>query len=1404
MKPEDFNPEEFEVRITAMLLGELSAEEEAEVRAVLAEDAGLMRLHDRLQLVLGLVKEASAPAAEPSVPVQAQAIPEPLTLAEERRAELLAVFQGAQPKAKEEKKVVKVSFWQRQKADLLKLAAMLVGMLAVGWLMLPKREGEFGFFPIMKMNKVSYRAQMTEPAAGAVTTADPFYALDVNGSGVIATQRRQEENTSLSLMAKTGEPEVTFAAPLPRPSDPRDNLSADRTVVTVSGRLSTNAVAFYSDDASINSGKSSSYAVQDNRSSNLRGAFVPQAQSVGGATVGVQIQDASGISAGRNMGNIALPALAVADADDSYNKPVQQEFGNLGSITTPSAPIEKGKALADVTKWADSSMDFGAIAGKDQKAYGTDLQRRDDFMTRSKQVQGGAWTIDARSEGAAVAHLADGSDKLVENPASKTRVLALGDRGVALNFQTDPAAPPAPPKPSETPRREDALMGRAARPDTDGDRWAETSRNRFITPAPGKPLSAGQMAGAAGNVSGGDKVDAWRKAREEYTPPSQAQVDLAKRMEEKAELGLVVNDTEQKLKIMPQQPSASGGSMPNQGVFYSSFNSEKAEKKSGSTEGKAKADLAEAQKPEWFGMLEVPPSPAKDGNKNRFIGRHAYVLPAGKSLDLDQVRTYAQTLDSSPDEQKKNAPSTVNQLQEQLKGVKNQAALDAPSGSPSSGEMLTSGLRANITAASGNKLNLSSADMVNKSLDGFRLDVVDQKIESKKPALGVVLNPMPKESYSVQANGAVQEEVAQKGQTFEFRKQPLSEIQRDEVAASARAKLSAVKQEREALGVEGLKREMNGLPMTPAGTVAAPEPVVAMDLYSDGVVALKQAAGPVAGIPGTPMPAPVAAAEKGVKQDGTVFDSVFVTNGPQGTQSYDLAKIELPKATVFSREEFAKSVKVGRALNVDKLKSLKEQDGKQVEELVKQAKETKQVVKEEPAPQRPPATPPGIPQPEVITAQNAFSTFSLNVSDVSFKLAAASLEKGLMPDPGSVRTEEFINALNYHDPEPTGNSRIAFAWERARYPFAHDRDLLRFSVQTAAIGREPGKPLNIVLLLDNSGSMERADRVRIRQECLRVLASQLQTQDTVSVVAFARTARLWVDGLGGAKIQDLPKMVGALTPEGGTNLEEAMNLAYQTAQKHYQPNGVNRVVLLTDGAANLGDVEPASLKKKVVAYRQQGVALDCFGIGWEGYNDDLLEALSRNGDGRYGFVNSPEAATTEFAAQLAGALKVAASDVKVQVEWNPKRVTVFRQFGYAKHQLKKEEFRDNKVDAAEIGAAEAGNALYTVQVNPAGEGPLGVVRVRYRLPNTADYREHEWTLAYDGPAKAMEQASVPMRLAATSASFSEWLVSSPYADEVSTEKLLQQLAGVPEAYPADPRPKQLEWMIRQAKSLSGR
>jgi Mg-chelatase subunit ChlD len=450
-----------------------------------------------------------------------------------------------------------------------------------------------------------------------------------------------------------------------------------------------------------------------------------------------------------------------------------------------------------------------------------------------------------------------------------------------------------------------------------------------------------------------------------------------------------------------------------------------------------------------------------------------------------------------------------------------------------------------------------------------------------------------------------------------------------------------------------------------------------------------------------------------------------------------------------------------------------------------------------------PAPEPPISQVEINTVDNAYSTFSLNVSDVSYKLAAAALEKGALPDRASIRSEEFLNAFDYRDPEPVPPARVGFNWERARHPFAHNRDLLRFSVRTAAQGRQPGRPLNVVLLLDSSGSMERADRVSIIREALVGLAGYLQAQDRFSIVTFSRTARLVADGIPGNDVAKAVWEVAQLTPEGGTNLEEALKLGYQTALRHYLANGVNRVLLLTDGAANLGNVSPEALKQIVETYRRQGVALDCFGIGWEGYNDDLLEVLSHNGDGRYGFINTPEEAATDFASQLAGTFQVTAADVKVQVEFNPGRVITYRQVGYTRHQLRKDQFRDNTVDAAEIGAAESGDALYVIQVNAQGTGPVGTVRGRYKIPGTAEVREEQWLVPYTGPALEIQESSPAMRLATVAGMFAEWLEGNPNAAEVKPDALSNLLNGLHQIYGPDTRPAKLEAMLRQAKSVAG-
>ncbi|RUA20805.1 MAG: hypothetical protein DSY79_09470, partial [Chloroflexi bacterium] len=519
----------------------------------------------------------------------------------------------------------------------------------------------------------------------------------------------------------------------------------------------------------------------------------------------------------------------------------------------------------------------------------------------------------------------------------------------------------------------------------------------------------------------------------------------------------------------------------------------------------------------------------------------------------------------------------------------------------------------------------------------------------------------------------------------------------------------------------------------------------------------------------------------------------LTTRQPQSLVTADREMLRRKGKRAANKELSAPKPKPQSAERLSKL-SLAKREEKGLEKALK-----------EPAPPAKPPAPSVVytPRPETVTAQNNFSTFSLNVSDVSFKTTLASLQANKLPEPGDVRSEEFLNALEYRDPMPGAGVPLAFHWERARSPFTHDRDIIRFSVRTAALGRQPGRAINLVCLLDNSGSMEREDRVSIVQQALGVLARKLTPNDRVSLVTFSRTPKLRIDGMRGGNRDAFLKASTGWIPQGGTHVEKALALAYETAKKHFIPGGNNRVVLLTDGAANMGNVDPYQLRKTVESHRKQGIALDCFGVGWEGYNDNLLEVLARNGDGRYGFLNQPVQAVAEFEQKLLGAFQVAASDVKVQVEWNADRVRVFRQVGYLRHQLKKEDFRNNKIDAAEISAAESGNALYVVQVNPGGQGPLGVVRVRYKVPFTREYTELEWSLAYEQSVTPLEHAGPAMRLGCVAATFAEWLAQNPYAQGVQLADLQGLISGIPSIYATDPRPGQLEWMIGKARILAG-
>ncbi|MFT5906699.1 MAG: tetratricopeptide (TPR) repeat protein, partial [Cryomorphaceae bacterium] len=393
---------------------------------------------------------------------------------------------------------------------------------------------------------------------------------------------------------------------------------------------------------------------------------------------------------------------------------------------------------------------------------------------------------------------------------------------------------------------------------------------------------------------------------------------------------------------------------------------------------------------------------------------------------------------------------------------------------------------------------------------------------------------------------------------------------------------------------------------------------------------------------------------------------------------------------------------------------------------------------------------------ELSAAKQTHSTFSLNVSDVSYKLAkSVLLEKVGMPEAAKIRVEEFVNAFDYGDPSVSNGKKVNCVVEQCAHPFYQQRNLMRIGMKTGAMGRS--KPLRLTVLLDNSGSMEREDRAATVVKAIESLASQLGPQDEVTLMSFARGARLVAHKVKGNEAMKLVGLVKAIPSEGGTNLSLAIEQAYATAQQSIQAGTMSRIVLITDGAANLGNANPEDLSKSIEKMRQNGIAFDACGVGADGLDDDMLEALTRKGDGRYYFINRPEDADAGFAQKLAGALRPAAKNVKVQVVFNPERVGNYRLVGFEKHRLKKQDFRNDRVDAAEMAAEEAGNALYQVEARPDGKGDVGTVFVRFRDLATGQMVERSWVIPYQPSIKNLSSAAPSMQLATVAGMLGERL-----------------------------------------------
>lgn len=537
-------------------------------------------------------------------------------------------------------------------------------------------------------------------------------------------------------------------------------------------------------------------------------------------------------------------------------------------------------------------------------------------------------------------------------------------------------------------------------------------------------------------------------------------------------------------------------------------------------------------------------------------------------------------------------------------------------------------------------------------------------------------------------------------------------------------------------------------------------------------------------------------ASAGASDGNSVADSVRDVSaiGLDKTAAVKVAAIEPPKANEFQTSGLElEEAKKKLAAAGERLKKLRE------ERAV--ALQTKPLRDAAPAASKPSTQ---TASAETNAAKEPVSTFSLHVSDVSFRLAGAAvaaIDRGETPSNVEIRPEEFYNAFDYGDPAPAVSEKIGARIEQSAHPFLQQRNLLRIALKVPATGRGAGQPLRLTVLLDTSGSMVRDDRRLAVQRALRELTTLLGPNDRVTLIGFARQPRLLAEAVPGDRAGSLLDLSAQTPAEGGTNLEEALKLASELALRHRLERAQNRIVLLTDGAANLGNANAEQLARHVDTLRQQGIAFDACGIGLEGVGDTILEALTRKGDGRYYVIDRPETADAAFARQLAGAFRPAAENVKLQVRFNPARVGNYRLIGFESHRLREQDFRNDQVDAAELAAEEAANALYQIEVLPQGSGEIGEVFVRFRDAATGEMVERSWTIRYDPQAPRFDRATRSLQLAGMAALVAEKLGETALAPQFKLGDFAAVVNTLRAAYPHEARVQELVTMFGRMRRI---
>ena len=440
--------------------------------------------------------------------------------------------------------------------------------------------------------------------------------------------------------------------------------------------------------------------------------------------------------------------------------------------------------------------------------------------------------------------------------------------------------------------------------------------------------------------------------------------------------------------------------------------------------------------------------------------------------------------------------------------------------------------------------------------------------------------------------------------------------------------------------------------------------------------------------------------------------------------------------------------------------------------------------------------------PFVMTSENNFSTFAIDVDTASYTLARQSIRSGAMPQPELVRTEEFVNAFDYGD-SASEKALFRVYQDGAQSPFGAGFNMLRIGVKGRRLGREEQRPAMLTFVVDTSGSMAQPDRIGLARLALTLLMDQLSEHDRIQLIAYSDHAHLILEPVSASEKERVTAAFKRMQCNGSTNLEEGLQQAYAQAVQSFVPGAENRVILISDGVANLGADSAQEILDKVAASRKQGITCSVFGVGRGTYNDRMLEELANKGDGVYRFLDSAEEVKRAFVDDLAATLNTIAKDAKIQVEWNSKVVRRYRQLGYENRALTKEQFRDDSVDAGEVGSGQSVTALYELELMPGvtSASLLGTVRVRYQRTDTGRIEEIETELTTGAVLRPAHQADPSFKVAASAAEFAEQLRGCPHAAGGRLQDVADYLRPAVLELSLDTRIKELLDLVLAAEAM---